>query len=105
MLVEFVFNIRERKLRSPDRNVQLRKHPRQGADVVFVAMREHDCAHAMPIFGEIGNIGYDDIDAQQFGFGEHHAGVHDDHVIAPAHGHAVHSELAEAAERHQMEFS
>ncbi len=41
----------------------------------------------------------------KFGFGEHQAGVDDDDVIAPAHGHAVHSELAQAAERYNVQFS
>src|SRR5439155_12723429 len=53
VLVEFVFNVCKRKLGSPDWNIQLREYPRQGSDVVFVAMREHDCAHTMPVFRQV----------------------------------------------------
>ena len=62
-------------------------------------------ANPLPVFGQIGNIRNDDVDAQQFGLGEHQASVDDDDVIAPAHGHAVHSELAQTAEGHNMQFS
>ena len=53
---------------------------------------------------QIGEVGRDDIDAQQFGVGEHHPGVHDDDVVAVADGHGVHPELAQAAERDDLEF-
>ena len=59
----------------------------------------------LAVFGQIGNVGNDDVHAQQLGFGEHQAGIDDDDVIAPAHGHAVHSELAETAQGHNMQFS
>ena len=100
MLVEFVFDIGQRELGTPDRHVQLGEHPGQGADVVFVAVGEHDAADLRPVFGQIGNVGNDDVHAKKFRFGEHQAGVDDDDVVAPADGHAVHAKFAEAAERH-----
>jgi hypothetical protein len=105
VLVEFVLNICERELGAPDRNVQFGKHPGQRPDVIFVAMREKDAANFVPVLGEVGNIGDDNIDAQQFGFGEHEAGVDDNNVICPTNRHAVHSELAESAERYDLQFS
>ena len=105
MLVEFVFDIGKREFRAPDRHVQFGENPGQGADVVFVAVREDDSAHALPVLGEIGNIGNHDVDAEQFGFGEHQAGVDHNNVVAPADGHAVHAELAEAAEGDNLQFS
>ena len=54
---------------------------------------------------QIGNVGNHDVDAEQFGFGEHEAGVDDDDVVSPAHGHAVHTELAQAAEGDNLQFS
>ena len=53
---------------------------------------------------EIREIGRDDIDAQQFGVGEHHACIQDDDVVAVADGHAVHTELAQAPERDDLQF-
>ena len=54
---------------------------------------------------QIGDVGDDDVDAEQFGFGEHEPGVDDDNVVAPANGHAVHAEFAEPTERYDLEFS
>ena len=73
--------------------------------MVFVAVGEDDAADALAVFGEIGNVGDDDVDAEQFGFGEHESGVDDDDVVAPADGHAVHTELAQAPERDNLQFS
>ena len=73
--------------------------------MVFVAVGEHDAAHVLAVLDEIGDVGDDDIDAEQFGFGEHEAGVDDDNVVAPANGHAVHAEFAEAAEGNDLQFS
>ena len=73
--------------------------------MVFVAVGENDALHLLAVFGQVGNIGDDNIDAQQFGFRKHQAGVDDDDVVTPAHGHAVHPELAEAAEGYDVQFS
>src|SRR5262249_2733896 len=98
VLVEFVFDIRQREFRAPDRHFQLGKHPGQGADVVLVAVRENNRAYPLTILDQIRNVRNDDVDAEQLGFGEHHARVDDNDVIAPAYGHAVHAEFAEAAQ-------
>ncbi len=105
MLVEFVFDIGQSELGAPDGHVQFGQNPGQRADVVLVAVGKDDGAYALTVLGEIRNVGDDNVDAQQFGFGEHEAGVDDDNVVTPAHGHAVHSELAEPAQRHNMQFS
>jgi len=70
-----------------------------------MTMRENNGTNTLPVFDEIGNIGHDNIYAQQLSFGKHQARVNDDNVIAPAHGHAVHSELAQTAEGHNLQFS
>ena len=64
--------------------------------MIFVAVGENDSAHTLAVFGEIGNVRDHDVDAQQFGLGEHEARVDHDNVVAPADGHAVHAEFAEA---------
>src|SRR4029077_15882637 len=79
--------------------------PGQGPDVVFMAMRQDDGLNPLSIFDEVGNVWYDDVHAEQFCFGEHQARVNHDNVVAPAYGHAVHSELPEAAQRHDLQFS
>jgi hypothetical protein len=47
---------------------------------------------------EIREIGSDDVNTQQLGIREHHAGVNDNDVIPIAQRHGVHSELAKAAQ-------
>ena len=60
---------------------------------------------ALAVLDEIGDVGDDDVDAEQFGFGEHQSGIDDDDVVSPAHGHAVHAEFAEAAQGDDLQFS
>ena len=105
VLVEFVFDIGERELGAPDGDFEFGENPGERADVVFVAVGEDDSANALAVFDEIGNVGDDDVDAEEFGFGEHESGVDDDDVVTPADGHAVHTELAEAPEGDDLQFS
>ncbi len=97
MFVELVFDVGQRELGAPDGNIQFAENPRQGADVVFVAVRKDNAAHMLAIFEQVRNVGDDDVDAQQLGFGEHKPRVYHDDVIAEADGHAVHTELAHPA--------
>ena len=97
MLVEFVFDIGERELGAVNGDIQFGQDPRQCSDVIFVAVSEDDAADALAVLFEIGDVGDHDVDAEQFGFGEHESGIDDEDVVSPAHGHAVHTELAESA--------
>lgn len=64
MLVQFVLDIGERKLCSPDGNLELREHPGKRSDVIFVAMGKENSPNFLAVLDEIGDIGYNDIDAQ-----------------------------------------
>ena len=44
-----------------------------------------------------------EIDAEQFRLREHHAGVDEDGGVAAGDNHHVHAELAQPAERHELE--
>ncbi len=79
--------------------------PWQPADMVLVAVGENDGAHVLAVLEQVAEIGDDDVDAEQFGFGEHQPGVDDDDVVAPANGHAIHAEFAEPAERNNLELT
>lgn len=52
---------------------------------------------------EVTDVWNYQIDAEEFGVGEHHSGVDDDDVIAGAEDHHVHSKFAETAERKNCE--
>src|SRR5947208_5106176 len=105
VFIQLVLDIGERELRAPHRNIQLGENPWQGANMILVAMSQNNPADKLPVFGEIRNFGDNDVHAQKFGLGEHQARINDDNVVTPAHGHAVHAELAQPAERHHVEFS
>jgi hypothetical protein len=72
--------------------------------VVFVAMGEDDGADMFAVLSEIGNVGHDDVDAEEFRFREHESGIDDDDVVFPAEGEAVHAEFAEAAKGDDFKF-
>ena len=105
VFVELVFDVGQRELGAPHWDVEFAENPGQRADVVFVPVRENDAADVLAVLDQVGNVGDDDVHAEQFGFGEHQAGVDDDDVVSPADGHAVHAELAQSAERNNMQFS
>src|SRR2546425_8657315 len=105
MFIQLVFDIGERELRSPHRDVQFGENPWQGANMILVAVSQNNPADMLAIFGEIRDFGDNDVHAQKFSLGEHKARIDDDNVVTPAHGHAVHAELAQPTERHDVEFS
>jgi hypothetical protein len=60
-------------------------------------MGEDDGADVLLVLDEVGDVGDDDVDAEELGLGEHEAGIDDDDVVFIAEGEAVHAELAESA--------
>ncbi len=66
--------------------------------MILVAVRQHNRAHMLAMLLEIRNVGDDEVDSQQFGLREHHAGIDHDDVVAVAQRHHVHAELAETTE-------
>jgi hypothetical protein len=94
VLFELALDEGEGELSSVDRDVELGKDPGQAADVVLVAVGEHDGANLVAILGEVGDVGYNDIDTEELLFRKHQAGIDHDDVIVPTQGEAVHPELA-----------
>ena len=104
MFFELAFNVSQSEFGAVDGDFELGEDPRQAADVVLMAVGEDDAADHGAIFDEIGDVGDDDVDAEQFGLGEHKAGIDDDDVVLPANGSAVHAELAEASQRDDLQL-
>jgi hypothetical protein len=73
--------------------------------MVLVGVGQNDGANMLAVLDQVRNIGNYDVNAKQFSFGEHQAGIDDDNVIAIAHSHAVHAELAKSAKRDELQFS
>ena len=94
-----LFHERQREARSVQRNIQIAKNVRQRADVIFMAVRQHNRANLRPVLLEVGNVRNDQVDAQKLGLREHHARVDDDDVVAEPQHHHVHAEFTEPPER------
>ena len=101
MLEQLGFDQRERERRAVDGATDVRQNVRHSADVVFVAVRQHERGRALVL--QVRQIGNDAIDAQQFGVGKHHARIDDDRCVGPGECQHVHAELAESAEGHHFE--
>jgi len=69
-----------------------------------VAVGEDDGADVCAVFNEVGDIGDDNVDAKEFGLGEHQSGIDDDDIVIPTERQAVHSEFAESAQGDDFQF-
>ena len=98
VLFKLALDIGQREFGGVDGNLELAQNPWQAADVVLVAVGKDDGADVLLVLNEVGDVGYDDVDAEQLRFREHEPGVDDDYVVFPADREAVHAEFAEAAE-------
>ena len=103
VLLELRLDQRQRQRRAVHRAVEERQHVRHGADVILVAVRQDQRLDLAAPRLEVGQVGDDQVDAEQIGVGEHDAGVDEDGRVLPRDGHHVHAELAEAAKRHDLE--
>ncbi len=103
MFVELGLDHRKREGRAVDRTIDAGQDVRHRADVVLVAMGQDECGDASPIGLERSEVGDHQIDAEQLGFREHHAGI-DEHGGIPAGDEQhVHAELAKPAERDDID--
>ena len=66
VLFELAFDIGQRELGGVDGNFELAEDPGQSADVVLVAVGEDDGADVLLVFNQVGDVGHDDVDAEQF---------------------------------------
>ena len=69
-----------------------------GADMVLVAVGQHQRRQPPELSREGAHVGNDEVHAEVLGTGEHHPGVDQQAVRPAADGHHVHAELADAAE-------
>ncbi len=102
MLFELAFDVGEGELGTVDGDVEVRQDPRKAADVILVSVGEDDAADFAAVLDEVGDVGNDDVDAEELFFGEHEAGVDDEDVVAVVEGEAVHAELAESTKRNYL---
>ncbi len=100
-LLELVLDEGQRQRGAVDRAVEERQHVRHGADVILVAVRQHQRGDAVLL--QLPQVRNDQVDAEQLRLGEHHARIDEDGRVAAGDDHHVHAELAEPAERDDLE--
>ena len=98
VLLELVLDQRDRQRRAVNRHADLFQKIRQRADVVLVAVRDHDAADAVHVLFDKGEIRNDRVDAGQLLIREREAAVDDDHIVAALKQREVLADLVEAAE-------
>src|SRR6267142_1514732 len=101
--IQAFFHQRQREPRPIHGNIEVAQNIRQRADVIFMAVRQHDRAYMSTILLQIRSVRYDQVDAEQFRFRKHHARIDDEDVVAEPQRHHVHAEFAETAERNGRE--
>ena len=98
-LVEALFHQRQREACPVHGNIQIPQNIGQRPDMIFMAVRQHDCADLRTVLLQVGDVGNDQINAKEFRLREHHARVDDDDFVTEPQCHHVHAEFAEAAQR------
>ena len=78
---------------------------RDGADVVLVAVREHDADDVVEPVADRAEVGQDQVDAGLGLLGEEHAAVDDEDLAVDLERGHVAADLAEAADRDDAEGS
>jgi hypothetical protein len=101
VFLQFRLDQRQRQRRAVDGAVDVAEHVRHGADVVFVPVREDE--RLQPVLLQQAQVRDDQIDAKQLRVREHDSRVDEDRGVAAGDNHHVHPELAESAERNQIE--
>jgi len=70
----------------------------QSTDMVFVPVGQHNGFDFADVFAQIIDVWEDQIDAEHFGFGEHHATIQHNNVIAVLDDPHIAADLTGATE-------
>src|SRR6185437_5777822 len=100
---EFAFRETGSEMRTVNRDVETFEEVRQRAEMIFVTVREDDGGDRVAIFVEKIEIRDRNVDAVSRFLGKAHPGVENQHLVAVAHSHAIHSKLADTAEWYDLE--
>ncbi len=84
---------------------ELAQHPGQRAEMVLVAVRDHDRLDVGDAFAQVGEIGQDQVDPDHLRRGKAQAHVDHDETAVLLDDRHVLADLAEAAERQYAQLS
>jgi hypothetical protein len=100
VLLEFAAHHAHRERRAVDRReAEVGQQVRNGPDMVFVAVGQQDALDLVLLVVQIGDIGQYQIDPEHIGFGEHHAAVEQQDLLAALEHPHVAPNLAGTTER------
>ena len=102
VLFQLSFGQPDREMRCVNGNVKFFEDEGQRAQVVFVPVCQDDGRDVIPVLFKEVEVGDGHVDAVNALFREAHPGVDDDHLVLVAHGHTIHPELADTAERDDL---
>ena len=100
---DLVFDQRQGERSAEYRPVHPRQHVGDAADMVLVAVGQHQRGDPSAAGVEVVEGRDDQVHARQVGLGEHRAGVDEDGRLPARHGQHVQAELAEPAQRHDID--
>ncbi len=99
VLLELALDQPQREARGIDRGVDALEQKRQPADVILVAVGEHDSAQLFAVLLHIAEVGDDQIHAGHLLIREGQTAIDDEHIAAALdHGH-IFADLMQAAQR------
>ena len=100
MLIEFVLQNSERQSGPIYRHVQFLEQIRNPADMILMAVRQHNALDFIGIADKIGDIRDDEVDSQHVVVGEAETAVDDEHAVAVFEHGQVLSDFVKPAERY-----
>src|SRR6185503_21266645 len=100
---EFAFRESRSEVRTVYRNVELLQQVRQRTEVIFVTVRENYRGDVVAVLVEKTEVRNRNIHSIRRLLRKPHPGVENQHLVTVTHSHAIHSKLADTAERDDLE--
>src|SRR6476659_7108562 len=102
MLFELAFGQSGGEVRTVNRHIELLENVRQRAEVILMSVRKHYRGDVVAILFKKIKVRNADVNAIGRFFRKAHARVENEHLILITHSHAIHSKLADTAERNYL---
>ncbi len=102
---EAAFHQGECEVGAVDGDIELAEEKRNGADVIFMSVGQDEGTDVFAMLLQVGEIRRNNVHSKEFRVGEHHSRVDYDDVVTVADRHRVHPELAESAERDDLQLT
>ena len=102
VLLEAALEDAERQARAVDRHIDFLEDVRQCADVILVAVRQHDGLDLILVLDEVADVRDDEVDAEHVLIREHQARINDENLVIHADDCHILADLPQASERDDL---